>query len=164
MTQAVTSRPSPADVHGASEPWEVPDLLRRGQGVLLGLVLLCGAWYGTATSTDPQRQIGFSALAALAVVVTGAAESSWLLRGLRAVRGRRRLLAAALADLEEGATTHTSARVELPSPDSVFRVSVPGGTRFHIVTCPVVRAKPTVVADRDAQLAAGLRTCSLCDS
>jgi len=128
-------------------PWQLSDTVRRTQGHLLATVALGVSWYGAASTTAGGRQVVFVAVGVAAVAVMGAAESLWLLGGLRVVRDRR---AALHLDLAE------ACRPEVAVAVSTELVVVPGGTLAHHAQCPAVQGKQQTRARR------GLRPCPLC--
>lgn len=126
---------------------------------VLGAALIATAWYWAAGSADA-RSAPLN-LAVIAVVVAGATNGLWLVRGRRAIGARRR---AWLADLRGEGTAPAVATESLVRPsDGLVRVlRVEGARRYHRADCPLIADRPVDAVTRDAATAAGRSGCGAC--
>lgn len=126
-------------------------------GVVLGLSVLIGigAWIAASLGIAHSASAGDDApwinLGIAGVIIFGAGNALWLLRGRRAVA----LLRASLVGLESaGSQDPTTTLLDDGSP--VARVWLPGGSMIHRPSCPLVAGKRVVSGQHPSGRACGV--------
>jgi hypothetical protein len=132
--------------------WGTDALIRLLLADGLALGLLAAGWYGTHQRHEVAGQISWINLAAAGVLVAGAGNFRWLLRGRQAV-GERRV--ALLEVPAPGSEPGTSSRA-VDASDRVVRVE--GGVLLHRPGCEIVAGKATVAAASNDRA----RRCAIC--
>jgi len=150
---------------GALRPWTGNDLVAWSLTTALGLGLVVVGWHGTSGAVEVRHQVPWLDVGVAGVVLLGAGNAGWILRGRRAVGARR----ARLLPLEPGAVAAAApvaaaseTAVVAPDPSGARLVSTAAMTRYHRPDCELVVAKAAVAATRDEHVAAGRRACGVC--
>jgi hypothetical protein len=136
-----------------SLPWGVSDLLAVYATTFIGLLLVFLAWFETSASVRLKSQVHWTNVGVAGVIVLGAGNLFWLLRGKRATGELRRLVLPLVAVDDEGP-------IEVPRAGPL--VAGPDMTRFHRADCPLVAGKNASAAAREAHARAGREPCGVC--
>src|SRR2546423_11688344 len=136
-----------------SLPWGMGDLLAVYATTFVGLLLVFVAWFGTSASVRLNNQVHGTNVGVAGVIVLGAGNLLWLLRGKRATGELRRLVLALVPVDDDGP-------IEVPQADRL--VAGPDMTRFHRADCPLVAEKHVRAAGREAHVRAGRAACGVC--
>lgn len=131
----------------------------------VGALMIGVAWSWAAGCSEAQTAP--LNLAVLAMIVTGASNGLWLMRGRRAIGARRR---AWLADLRGDAPTtvaprssaRTTQAVDHTDDGAVLVVRTAGATRFHRAGCALVADRPTRSMGRNSASSEGKSPCGAC--
>ena len=119
----------------------------------VGLLLVFLAWYETSASVRLGSQVRWTNVGVAGVIVLGAGNLLWLLRGKRAT-GQLRRHVLPLVALDD----HTPVEARPASP----LVAGPDMTRFHRADCPLVAGKQVRAAARESHVRAGREPCGVC--
>jgi len=136
-----------------SVPWGMSDLLAIYTTTFIGLLLVFLAWFETSASVRLKNQVHWTNVGVAGVIVLGAGNLFWLLRGKRATGELRRLLLPQVPVEDE-------APIEAPRAGPL--VAGPDMTRFHRADCPLVAGKSVSAAGREAHARAGREPCGVC--
>jgi hypothetical protein len=136
-----------------SVPWGMSDLLAIYATTFVGLLLVFLAWFGTSASVRLGSQVRWTNVGVAGVIVLGAGNLFWLLRGKRAT-GELRRLVLPLVPLGDERPTAISTAGPL--------VAGPAMTRFHRVDCALVAGKDVTPASKDVHVRAGRDACGVC--
>ena len=136
-----------------SLPWELSDLLAVYATTFIGLLLVFLAWFGTSASVRLNSQVRWTNVGVAGVIVLGAGNLFWLLRGKRATGELRRLLLPRVP-------VHDEAPIGAPRAGPL--VAGADMTRFHRPDCPLVAGKNVSAAGREAHTRAGREPCGVC--
>ena len=128
------------------------DLLALYATTFVGVLLVFLAWYEVSASTRLSSQVRWTNVGVSGVIVLGAGNLFWLLRGRRANGQLKRLLVPLV-----------------PAPDARLReaaaVRLVAGrdmTRFHRADCALVTGKPVTAASEAAHHRARRQPCGVC--
>lgn len=144
----------------AHGPWTADQRVALVVGNVLGLAAVVTAWWGASGSDSANRQIAWLDLAIFGVVVAGAVNGVYLLRGYRAVRLARTSI---FVPATSASPTSAAARTRSAARGGAERfVFVAGTTRFHRADCALVSGKPTTGGTRTSQEKAGRAACEIC--
>jgi hypothetical protein len=135
--------------------------------LVAGAVLLLVAWYDISGTNQVYEQLPYlvsAGFSGLALVMVGSA----LLVAGRYDRVERRLaqLVDAITDPAADPERHPDGPVRpsaAPRADTAGLVVVPGGTTFHLATCPLVQGKATEPVDAQGIRGGGFSRCPVCD-
>ena len=152
-------------VTGASL-WRPEDLLRWAITVGVGGIVIAAAWYVCAGEASFAQQIGPLNAAVAGLLLSGAGNTVWLLKGRRVLGERRRaLLPDVLVPLESPPVdVADAARVDggLEDQHALF-VAGDGMERYHRPTCPLAVGRQGWTAmTAERHVAAGRRACGVC--
>lgn len=136
-----------------SLPWGMSDLLAVYATTFSGLLLVFLAWFETSASVRLKNQVHWTNVGVAGVIVLGAGNLLWLLRGKRATGQLRRLVLAAVPVDDESP-------IDIPRTGPL--VAGPDMTRFHRADCPLVAGKRVSAAGREAHVRAGRAACGVC--
>jgi hypothetical protein len=120
-----------------SVPWGMGDLLAIYATTFIGLLLVFLAWFGSSASVRLNNQVRWTTVGVAGVIVLGAGNLFWLLRGKRATGELRRLLLLQVPVDDE-------APVEAPRAG------------------PLVAGKDVTAASKDAHVRSGREACGVC--
>jgi hypothetical protein len=129
------------------------DLLAVYATTFIGLLLVLLAWFETSASVRLTNQVHWTNVGVAGVIVLGAGNLFWLLRGKRAT-GELRRLVLPLVPVDGDAPT------EVPRAGPL--VAGPDMTRFHRADCPLVAGKNVSAAGREAHGRTGREPCGVC--
>ena len=129
------------------------DLLAVYATTFVGLLLVVLAWFETSASVRLNNQVRWTNVGVAGVIVLGAGNLLWLLRGKRATGELRRLVLPLVPIGDDGP-------IEVPRADPL--VAGRDMTRFHRVDCPLVAGKRVSAARREAHVRAGRAACGVC--
>jgi hypothetical protein len=119
----------------------------------VGLLLVFLSWLETSGSVRLGSQVRWTNVGVAGVIVLGAGNMLWLLRGKRATGQLRRLVLASVPiDDERPIKTQRTGPL----------VSGPDMTRFHLAGCALVAGKQVSAAGREAHARAGREPCGVC--
>ena len=136
-----------------SVPWDVRDLLALYATTFAGVLLVFLAWYEVSASTRLASQVRWTNVGVAGVIVLGAGNLFWLLRGRRAAGQLKRRLLPLVAVPEEGPATVAAVRL----------VAGSAMTRFHRSDCPLVAGKSVKAVSEAAHRRAGRQPCGVCE-
>jgi hypothetical protein len=136
-----------------SLPWGVSDLVVVYATTFIGLLLVFLAWFETSASVRLKSQVHWTNVGVAGVIVLGAGNLLWLLRGKRAT-GQLRRLVLPLVPVDD------ESPIELRRTGPL--VAGAGMTRFHLAACPLVSGKQVTAANKDAHVRAGRAACGVC--
>ena len=139
-------------------PWSAEHMVLLWMADMVALALLMICWWEVASTGILRTQLTWIELGMAGLVIAGAANALWLLRGRQSVALASAMLLqeSVLADLDvvgQGTGDGTAAGAT---------VHVPGGSRFHRPGCAFVAdrvARPMPRADLER---AGLEPCQIC--
>jgi hypothetical protein len=146
--------------------WRPEDLLRWGITVGVGGIVIAVAWYVCAGEASFAQQIGPTNAAVAGLLLGGAGNTVWLLKGRRALGERRRaLLPDVLVPLGSSslADDTDAGAVDGVGEQHALYVAGDGMERYHRSTCPLAAGRQgwaAMTADRHE--AAGRRACGVC--
>jgi hypothetical protein len=147
-------------------PWPVGELVRLYALNAGALVALIFAWWYAAGTVRGGHQIGAVAVGIGAVIVSGCANTLWLLVGRRSVAARRVALRSSLEDLAvtlQATGDAVDVRRDANTSTAAAYVTVDRGTRYHRANCELVVGK-TTTAWSPADAGADWRTpCGVCN-
>ncbi|HEY1651506.1 MAG TPA: hypothetical protein VGG09_06450 [Acidimicrobiales bacterium] len=132
-------------------PWTRTDALIAAVVMAIGGVVCFAGWWEVSTRASMAEQIMPLDLAIVGLVVIGAGQVLWFLRGRRAVHTRRWLLLGTAAAPRRAATV-------IAGDDRLA-----GTERFyHRLDCPMVDDRPWGATSRAAHEASGRIPCGVC--
>jgi hypothetical protein len=142
-------------------PWSSDQLAGLIVADAIAVGLIAGGWYGTSGEGLPQHQLAWVAMALGGLVLGGAANALWLLKGRHLVgMSRVNLLPSGLVDsLQDRRAGGAGAHGHL---DAVL-VSGTGMQHYHRAWCPLAAGKSGAEATRAEQEGRGLRPCGVCE-
>lgn len=136
-------------------PWSAEQLARLVVSQLTAFAVIMVAWYQTSGTGLVQRQLAWLCVGVVGLVVAGAGNALWLLRGLRHIQlAQRAALPAATRSRPEPAPAKSGAAPLLVSGASL--------TRYHLPDCALVAGKETFAAPRPGHEPADRRPCEVC--
>ncbi len=134
----------------ASTPWTRTDAVTSAVLMAVGVLVLSAGWWEVSDRASMESQIPAFNIAVLGLVLIGAGQGLWFLRGRRACSDRRRLL------LGADAAPVRSAVVEDVD-------SFPGTERFyHRPECAMASDRSWTPTSRAAHEQAGRTPCGVC--
>ena len=136
-----------------SVPWGMSDILAIYATTFIGLLLVFLAWFETSASVRLRNQVHWTNVGVAGVIVLGAGNLFWLLRGKRATGELRRLLLP-LVPVDDDAP------VDVPRAGPL--VAGADMTRFHRADCPLVAGKRVSGAGREVHVRANREPCGVC--
>jgi len=118
--------------------------------LLVGTLMVLGAWFFSAGEADPADQLPFASLAVLGSLIGMYGVFTWVAHGRRLVGQRTRLLLGVAP----------AVNVDLASAETL----VGGGDRhwFHRSDCTLAKARNWPLAPRRDHEAAGRKPCPAC--
>lgn len=139
-------------------PWTSSDATTAFVMTMLGAGAVSVAWWGASGTGRLDRQVMWTVVAVLGLIVIGVASFTWLLSGRRAVALRRENL---LDDVDRfvspfGVRTSTSV-------DGMRFLTIAGSQRYHREGCQLVRGKDAARLPGDGSALDGLRPCEMCE-
>jgi hypothetical protein len=139
-------------------PWSADHLARLVVSQLGAFAVIVVVWFQTSGTGMVQRQLAWLGLGVVGLLVAGAGNALWLLRGLRRIQLAQR---AVLPDAQRAQAARPA-----PSPPEAGAVSllVSGAsmTRYHLAGCSLVVGKETYGASRPGHESARRRPCEVC--
>ena len=160
MERAQTPRRLPPSVSSTPEsvrpePWPAAALrwLLAANGVALAMIAV--SWWGAGGATSTSTALSWLYLAPGGVLVAGAANGIWLLRGRRAV-GLERI---ALLPRRRAVLSAPSGSA-VPASSPLLATALMN--HYHGPECPVVAGKRIRPLPVDAHRRAGRRPCGIC--
>lgn len=140
------------------------DFLRWLGLVVIGTALIVTGWWMASGQGHLDDQVGPASLAAAGAIVTSVAHVLWILRGRRTVGERmERITNAPWIDsggIDTGALL--GGQSALPAAPRATLVAAPESQLFHRPSCPMVRGRAWLAAERTQHEMAGRRPCGLC--
>ena len=136
-------------------PWSAEHLARLFVSQLTAFTVIMVAWYQTSGTGLVQRQLAWLGVSVVGLLVAGAGNALWLLRGLRRIQLTQRAVLPAT----------TRPRFEpLPRESGTVPLLVSGAalTRYHLAGCALVAGKETFDASRPRHESAERRPCEVC--
>lgn len=154
--------------HSRTRPWRGVQVAGVAAANAVAVAFTIVAWWaasGTGTATD---QVGWSSLALVGAVIAAASNTWFLARGRQMVRlaegavmGERRFVPFRSDTLPPAA--NGSSRRTHPVPASGDYLAVPGTSRYHRPSCPLVTGKAVEDGPPSAHEQAGRRACEVCE-
>jgi len=129
------------------------DLLAIYATTFIGLLLVFLAWFETSASVRLRNQVHWTNVGVAGVIVLGAGNLFWLLRGKRATGELRRLLLPLVSVADD-------APVDVPRAGPL--VAGADMTRFHRADCPLDAGKRVSAAGREVHVRANREPCGVC--
>jgi hypothetical protein len=152
-----------------TRPWAGVQVagVATANAVAVGLTLV--GWWAASGTGKATEQIAFSGLALLGAVIAVASNTWFLARGRQMIRvaqgmvmGERRFVPFR-GDIVPPAPNGSSRRRSQPVPAGGQYLAVPGTSRYHRPTCPLVAQKDSDDAARSVHEEAGRRACEVCE-
>jgi hypothetical protein len=141
-----------------SVPWQPGDLVTLYVATVSGLLLVFLAWLETSGAVHLRSQVRWTNVGVAGVIVLGAGNLLWLLRGRRAI-GELRAFVLPRVVVE----TPTSATPPMLAPRvAPALVSGSSMTRFHRADCVLVVGKDVVAASESTHRRRGRTPCGVC--
>ena len=171
MNLAVDQRYVIDVLHGQSRtrPWGGAQVVGVATANAVAIALTIVAWWaasGTGKATD---QVGWSSLALVGALIAVASNTWFLARGRQMVRlaqgavmGERCFVPFRGDTLPPAANGSSSSRTH-PVPEGGHYLAVPGTSRYHRPSCPLVTAKASDDAPRSVHEQAGRNACEVCE-
>lgn len=151
--------PAPSAPLGSS-PWRRTDrtvvLVTTGVGVAIVAV----SWLGAADASHLDTQVRWLNLGVVGVILLGAGNARWLLRG-RLAAGRLRRTVLGSPELA-GRLVARSERRDRSAAELAMPVAAKGMTRYHRPDCPLVADRAVRAARVSTQVKQGRRPCGVC--
>ncbi|HEY2834204.1 MAG TPA: hypothetical protein VGJ14_17400 [Sporichthyaceae bacterium] len=148
-TAAVSSRAHTrrAGAVALARLWRPIDLALVLGGNVVGVMLILVGWWGSSDALSLHDSTNWLQVGIIGVIVAGVANGLFLVRARRAVGLSRLAVLGVPAPVRRDATS-----------DVATVVALPGSTRMHLASCPMIAGKPAtpVVAG------AALRPCEVC--
>jgi hypothetical protein len=152
-----------------TRPWGGTQVAGVATANAVAVALTIVAWWaasGTGKATD---QVGWSGLALVGAVIAVASDTWFLARGRQMVRmaqgmvmGERRFVPFR-SDTVPPASNGNSRRPTQPAAAAGQYLAVPGTSRYHRPSCPLVAQKDIDDASRSVHEQAGRRACEVCE-
>ena len=151
VSSPASSPEEPFAAFGLNGPWQVSDAGRLLVRLGLAIVVLLLTWWGSASTTHVNRQLGWLAGGCLGVTVALSATVAWTTAGMARVR---------FLKLEMMDTVRSRQRQQVPEltlMDPDVRVAAPGMRLHHRPGCQLVLGKAVLpVADLSGRTACGV--------
>jgi hypothetical protein len=158
--------------HGRSRtrPWAGVQVVGVATANALAIAAALVAWWAASGTSKATEQIAFSSLALVGAVIALASNTWFLARGRQMVRVAQRAVMAerrfapfrsdAAAPAPNGSSERRSQAVP---PAGGQYLTVPGTSRYHRPSCPLVAQKDSDAAPRSVHEQAGRQACEVCE-
>lgn len=146
-------------------PWKPEDFVRLVSANAVGLILVFASWFQTTQAADVRGRLTWLNLALVGLVIAGAGNGMWLLRG-RQVVGLARVAMLPQTSHAPGATAvfEPGANGSGPSANgSSFPVAVAGTAHYHRPSCMFVAGRDVTAASPRDHEREGRSPCGVCE-
>lgn len=153
-----------------TRPWAGAQVARVATANAVAIAVTVVAWWAASGTGKATEQIGFSSLALVGAVIALAWNTWFLARGRQMIRGAQGVVMSEQgfmpfrSDAAAPATNGTSQhRARTVVPPVGHYLTVPGTSRYHRPSCPLVAGKDSDGAVRSVHEQAGRNPCEVCE-
>jgi hypothetical protein len=151
-----------------TRPWAGAQVVGVATANTVAIALTLVAWWAASGTGKATEQIAFSSLALVGAVFALASNTWFLARGRQMIRvaqgavmGERRFVPFRSDTVPPA--TNGSRRRSQPVPAGGQYLAVPGTSRYHRPSCPLVAQKDSDDGPRSVHEQAGRRACEVCE-
>jgi hypothetical protein len=151
-----------------TRPWAGVQVVGVVAANAVAVALTLVAWWAASGTGKATEQIAFSGLALVGAVIALASNTWFLARGRQMIRvaqgavmGERRFVPFR-SETVPPATNGSSRQSQRVAPGGHY-LTVPGTSRYHRPSCPLVAQKDSDDAPRSVHEQAGRRACEVCE-
>ena len=144
-----------------SVPWRPGELVVLYVAIVLGVVLVLLAWLEVSGAAQLHSQVRWTNVGVAGVIVLGAGNLFWLLRGRRAI-GELRAFVLPRVSAVTTVSTKASPASATSSRDDRVLVAAAAMTRFHLPGCALVAGKDVVASSEATHRRRGRTPCGVC--
>jgi hypothetical protein len=152
-----------------TRPWAGVQVVGVVTANAVAIAVTIVAWWAASGTGKATEQIAFSSLALVGAVIALASNTWFLARGRQMIRvaqgavmGERRFVPFR-SDTVPPAPNGSSGRRSQPVSASGHYLTVPGTSRYHRPSCPLVAQKDSDAAPRSVHEEAGRQACEVCE-
>jgi hypothetical protein len=149
-------------------PWPARRVVAVAAANAVAVALAVLAWSVTSQTGSSTTQVRWSTVGLLGVVIALASNTWFLARGRQMIRvghgmvfGERRVVPFRTDDLAPVTNGRSTVARRIPGGDRYL--TVPGTSRYHRPSCPLVAQKDIDEAPRSVHEKAGRRACEVCE-
>jgi hypothetical protein len=138
-------------------PWIVGDRYAVVTVNVLAVIVVAACWLGVATEVHWRTELYWLQGAIVAAVVAAIADATWLLTGMRQLRGRRRQLVDFVPQLVGVAAPTVTTALSVGPLVTADRMST-----YHARSCPLVQGKDVYEGPVEYMQRHGRYACGMC--